>query len=160
MTGELSNTAPAPLAVPSAYDNYSLPLLQTEISLTQLRIAELQKNLDAISTEIGRRFATPLLEQMKANSAQSVTIEVGDDGFRFKGSVSKTVSWDSDALQKLAAKMDWVRAQHFFKIKFSVAEAMFKSIEPGEFKNELTAARTTKCGRLKIEMIAPKHDEA
>ncbi len=94
---------------------------------------------------------------MGVKGALSATIE-GPDGFKFKGSISKSVSWDSNALQKLAAEMDWEKAQHYFKIKFSVAEAMFKSVEPGQFKNALIDARTTKDGQLKIEMIAPKND--
>ncbi len=157
MTREMTN-APLPAPPPPAYDNYSLPQLQAVISSTQAEIEVLQKALGLVSVEIGRRFATPLLESMKSKDARSTTIE-GPDGFKFKGSVGKTVSWDSDALQKLAAEMDWEKAQHYFKIN-AVAEAVFKSIEPGEFKNEITLARTTKDGQLKIEMIAPKNDDA
>jgi hypothetical protein len=136
------------------YSGYSLPQLQAAISISQGLIADHQAELGRVATEIGRRFSTPLLVQMKAKDTRSVTIE-GPDGFKFKGSVGKTVTWDSGALQKLAAEMDWAKAQHYFKIKFSVAEAMFKSVEPGKFKDKLTDARTTKDGQLKIEMIAP-----
>ena len=157
MSNDPSALVAAVAAMPSAYSAYSLPQLQTEISLTQMRIDELQKNLVSVSVEIGRRFSDYLLAEMEAKSARSTTIEA-PDGFKIKGSIGKTVSWNSDALQTLAAEMDWEKAQHYFKIKFSVAEAMFKSVEPGDFKDKLTDARTTKDGLLKIEMIAPKND--
>jgi len=137
------------------YSDYSLPQLQAVIAITQDQIAGLQADLGRISFEIGRRFFTPIMEQMKTKKARSATIEA-PDGFKIKGSVSKTVSWDGDALQALASAMDWEKAQHYFKIKFSMAEAMFKSVPPGEFKDMLTAARATKDGQCKIEMIAPK----
>ena len=139
------------------YSDHSLPQLQAAISIAQDHIANHQDELKLMSVEIKRRFADPLMAQMAANNARSATIE-SLDGFKLKGSISKTVSWDSDALQKLAAEMDWAKAQHYFKIKFSVAEAMFKSVEPGKFKDALTDARTTKDGQLRIEMIAPKDD--
>ncbi len=156
MLNEVSDTPSTPSqALPAIYGNHSLSHLRAEIIATQKTIADLQNDLGLISIEIGRRFAEPLLAQMAAKNARSATIDASE-GFKFKGSVGKTVTWDSSALQELAAEMDWAKAQHYFKIKFSVAEAMFKSVEPGPFKDALTAARTTKDGQLKIEMIVPK----
>jgi hypothetical protein len=159
MISEIPNTPCDPAAAAHEdYSNQSLPQLQAAISIAKDHIAGHQADLNSIAFEIGRRFSDYLLAEMEAKEARSTTIEA-PDGFKIKGSVSKTVSWDSSALQKLAAEMDWAKAQHYFRIKFSVAEAMFKSVEPGEFKDKLTDARTTKDGQLKIEMIAPKNEE-
>lgn len=136
---------------------YSLPQLQALISIEQDQITAHQKTLGRVSFEIGRRFFNPIMEQMKAKEARSATIDA-PDGYKIKGSVSKTVSWDSDGLQTIAGSMSWDEVKHYFKIKFTMAEAMFKALPPGEFKDKVTALRTTKDGQCKIEMIAPKDD--
>ena len=131
-------------------------------------IATLKIDIAAINTEIARRFSEQIENSMAAKCKMSTTLDV-EGGFKVKGSVSKTVTWDNDALQKIATGMGWDQVKHYFKIKFTVPEAIYNAVDPcadyvvghgddeasANLKAAMTTARTTKYGDLKVELIAP-----
>ncbi len=70
----------------------------------------------------------------------------------FKAVVDRRVEWNSDALKEIAAGMSPVDAATFFKITYSVADAMFKAILNPELKAKLTVARLVKYSEPKISL--------
>lgn len=73
-------------------------------------------------------------------------------GVVVKADISQTVSWDQEKLKAIAGTLDWPTAQQLFKITFTVPEAVYKNMLPGELKDKLTDARTTKTGDIKINV--------
>lgn len=98
-----------------------------------------------------------LTDANKMKSGGSLTTEL--HGAKFVVEASKTVSWDSDKLQNVAAKLSWNVVKAIFKIKFEVAEAKFKDLavnaQAGMFDQEtfnaIRDARTVKIGEPKIK---------
>lgn len=140
-------------AVPATYGDFPLPALHAEMKQEKALIAAAKIKLDLLNYEVERRFGDALAEKRSEQDKLSTTLNI-DDEFKVKGSVSKKVTWDSGICQTIAASMSWDQAHHFFKIKFTVAEAIFKAIEPGTLKDAMTKARTVEYGEPKVELIA------
>lgn len=137
-----------------------------ELSLTEIAHERQEYGLAAervktylanIQTEIDRRFSgaakLTLDEQGKSYGTASREIE---GGFKLKADIKQTVKWDGAALKAIAAGMGTLQEiEHWFKIEFSVPEAKFKAIPPGDLLDDVTAARTTKLSPLKVTLIDP-----
>jgi hypothetical protein len=130
-------------------DNYALDDLVSMRGVSQAAIDHAKAEIAAIDTEYTRRFGPTLQDVLDNTGKQSTSHEI-EGGFKAKGSISKTVTWDSDILQTVAATLDWEMIQHYFKIKFSIAEAIFKAVPPGKLKDTFALARTVKYGDLKV----------
>ncbi len=133
----------------------SISSLQSERSNAVEAAASAKQRISAVDAELVRRFGeqgkTALANLGKETGTTTLELE---NGPKLKADVSKTVKWDGDALAALAADMTWENASHFFEIKFSMKEAMYKAQPPGNFLDSLTAARTVKTGDIKIEFAA------
>lgn len=134
-------------------DNYDLTYLVNQRNHAEDEKAAANARIAEIDAEFVRRFGSTLYGKLKASDKEtgSVTAET-EDGFKLKGEVSKTVKWDSGALQTVAMGMSWEEIQHYFKIAFSVPEAIYKAIPPSKLKDALTKARTVKPGDLKVKV--------
>lgn len=81
------------------------------------------------------------------------------DGGKFTLKAEKTVKWDSDKLQNLAATLPWATVAALFKIKFEVTEAKYADIKTNteaglldpSILAAINAARTVTIGEAKIE---------
>ena len=135
----------------------SLDELATERQELRDITAGYEGELVNIEAEITRRFsALGALALDDAGKDYGTATREIKGGYKLKAEIKQTVKWDSDALQTIASDMTWEKIQHWFKIAFSVPEANFKAMEPGEFKDALTRARTTKLAPLKITLIDPE----
>lgn len=106
--------------------------------------------IDAKITDVLSETARKALAAADKTSGD-VTITVVD-GLQFKATVPKTVKYDSDRLQQVAATLPWQKTTQLFKIDFSVPEANYKALqklEP-ELAAKIEEARTVKYGAMKI----------
>ena len=100
-----------------------------------------------VAQELQGRYAESAkqaLEQAgKSHGAISLPLQ---DGFGIKADSKQTVTWDSDALQAVAATLPWERVVALFKIKFSMSETIYKGVAAlsPELRAKIDAARTTK----------------
>lgn len=122
-------------------------------------VAEIERN-KAILQQIDDHFAEVLgagmREMMSTSGKQSGEITwTLEDGSRYKGSVSKTVKYDSDKLQRIASSMPWDKAQNVFKIELSVPEATYQDIRKLDpaLAREIEEARTVRYGDIKVTPI-------
>lgn len=142
-------TAPA-----GRFHNRSLEdLNQVKVGLL-MALKTATAEISEIDAEYHRRFSSGLGEKLIAESKQSTTMEI-EGGFKAKGSISKSIKWDGDILQTIAVAMNWEEIQHYFKIDFSMSEAIFKALPPGKLRDTVGAARTVKYGDLKVAVTAP-----
>ena len=129
----------------------------TELSLAELRARIVEAAAYATraanygkeaAAEIDRRLQQDAKNLMAAKGKTSgeATLEV--DGEKYKVEISKSVSWNNDALQQVASTLDWATTQKLFKIDLSVSETIFKAAESTnpELFAQLQAARTVKYG--------------
>lgn len=142
-----------PQALPAVYAQHSVAALYGKMEEVNRRIKNEKAELVLLNGEIERRFGEAVHRKRDEQDKLSTTLDI-DDEFKVKGSVSKKVIWDTGICQTIAASMSWDQAHHFFKIKFTVAEAIFKAIEPGTLKDAMTKARTVEYGEPKVELIA------
>lgn len=70
--------------------------------------------------------------------------------------IRQTVAWDQDKLKALAATMPWADVKHYFDIKFSVKESVYKAVPPSPLKVALDDARTTMIGGIAVELERKK----
>lgn len=110
--------------------------------------------LKALLDELRSRVESEAAALFAAGGKQAGDITFMADGVKLKASISKTVKWDNDKLQAIAASMDWSMAQRVFDISFKVPEATFKAIPDPELVAKLEAARTVKYGELSIKPVA------
>lgn len=114
----------------------------------------------AILQQIDDRFAEVLgagmREMMSTSGKQSGEITwTLEDGSKYKGSISKTVKYDSEKLQRIASTMPWDKAQKVFKIDLSVPEITYQNIvklDPA-LAIEIEDARTVRYGEIKVTPI-------
>lgn len=114
----------------------------------------------AILQQIDDRFAEVLgagmREMMSTSGKQSGEITwTLEDGSKYKCSVSKTVKYDSEKLQRIASAMPWEKAQKVFRIELSVPEATYQNIvklDPA-LANEIEDARTVRYGDIRVTPI-------
>ena len=130
-------------------ENHDLNQLVAIRDAAQADIDEAKAETADVDAEYVRRFGPALEGVLTEAGKQSTTVDV-EGGFKAKGSISKTVKWDSDILQTIAASMSWEEIKHYFKIDFSVPEAIFKAIPPGKLQEAVEKARTVKYGDLKV----------
>ena len=155
---EIMNNAPRLQQAPPAnsLEPYTIEQLDTEREFATLHMAQAKADITAIDAEYTRRFKDQVETDMTLNESRSATLDL-PGGFKAKGSVSKTVKWDGDALKKIAATMSWAQASHFFKIAFTMAEATFNALDPtSELAKTAKGARTVKYGDLRVTVEAPK----
>jgi len=134
--------------------DYTIDELAADIASIEAVIAEQTGWLADRNAELANRFSGALSNKLNKNTALSGSLEV--DGHKIKGSISKSVKWDSDKLQRMASIMGWDEIQHYFKITFSMSETVFKGMLPGPLQEEMAAARTVKYGDLKVSLVPPK----
>lgn len=124
--------------------------LREETLINQAIVEKAKARLDEVQDELRSRFAqtlaSSLVEQDKTHGQH--TFEV--DGIKITGKVDQTVSWDSAALEKVAATLPWEQVSRTFAIKFSVPEAKFKAISDPKLLDRLIDARTVKLSDPKI----------
>lgn len=137
----------APVA--GRFDNHGLDQLTDLRFASQNTIGEAKDCIAAIDAEYLRRFGSHLESTLAEAGKQSTSVDI-EGGFKAKGSISKTVKWDSGILQTIAASMSWEEIKHYFKIDFAVPEAIFKALPPGKLKEAVGKARTVKYGDLKV----------
>lgn len=130
-------------------DNYGLDTLVAERQDFLDALTGLKFEIAEIDAEYARRFGPTLEGVLSEQGKQSTSVEI-EGGFKAKGSISKTVKWDSDILQTVAASMSWEDVKHYFKIDFAVPEAIFKALPPGKLQEAVAKARTVKYGDLKV----------
>jgi hypothetical protein len=135
----------------------ALVALQGEIANALVALHEHQKLVDA---EVSRRFAIRAESALKGlgkwdGGSTQLAIE---DGCVIKASRSKTTSYDSDALMKVASTMAWDRAQAIFTIRFGVSETIYKGLKAADpdLASRVEAARTVKTGDLKLTITTAK----
>lgn len=85
----------------------------------------------------------------KTAGALTVTL---DGGLVAKADIPKKVKWDQAKLQAIAAGLPWAQVAHLFKIEFTVPEAKFKALMPGELRDAVAAARDETTGALKFDV--------
>lgn len=113
--------------------------------------AALKTQQTALKTEFTRRWGNALTKQLATTLKSTTNLE--DMGFQVKGEVDKTVTWDSKKLMDLASTMPFADVLAFFKIKFEVPEATYKSLLPSDPKKAaIDAARTVKYGDVKVTL--------
>lgn len=142
----------------SRFDNYSLAQIHQLQGATRDEIATQKVHLAELDAEIYRRFEKVgyyHLAELGKEGGSTTFDAGGEDGlnFKVKASISKSVKWDGAALQKIASGMTWEEIQHYFKISFSMAEAIYKALPPGDLKKNVEAARTTKYADMKVELV-------
>lgn len=111
----------------------------------------------AILQQIDDHFAQALGGEMRrmmtaAGKASGDVTWTLPDGTKFKGSISKTVKYDSDKLREIAGTMPWDKAQQIFKIELSVPEANYQAAQKLDPKlaDRIADARTVRFGDIKI----------
>lgn len=146
MNGKNADYATMPL--PDLYD--CLTASEAELFATKGRHV-------ALLAEIGKRFTPNVRAAITLSGKPSGTFNTDlGSGFTAKAEVSKKVEWDQDKLRALAGAMTLEEVFHYFKIEFSVPEAIYKALPPGELKKKIDAARTTKYGDPKITIVPPE----
>lgn len=101
----------------------------------------------------------------KLETGGSTTVE--DSGGKFTFEAAKSVKWDSDKLQNIAAGLKWNMVISLFKIKFEMTETQYKNlvsnVQAGVIDQSIldavNDARTVNIGEAKIksaELIQPK----
>lgn len=75
------------------------------------------------------------------------------DGIKAIGKATKTVKWDSDKLQAVAAELPWPTVERLFDIKFSMKEAIYKAIPDESLRAKVNEARTTKVAPLAVSFV-------
>ncbi len=133
------------------FDNYGLDQLTSFRATSQAVIDKEKVAIAEIDAEYLRRFGSHIEDVLDSAGKQSTTVDI-EGGFKAKGSISKTVKWDSDVLQTIAVSMGWEEIKHYFKIAFTMPEAIFKALPPGPLKEAVEKARTVKYGELKVSI--------
>lgn len=123
-------------------------LADPKIVSTQQKIARLNKELTIRVHETVKAAYADAQKEDGTLTVKSVP------GVVVKGSISKKVEWDQTKLMALASTLPWDKVQHYFKLEFSVPEAIFKAVEPGPMRDALVAARTVKRGDLSVTVSA------
>ena len=144
-----------------ADDLREMPLDELSDSRLELstRLSAVQRDLAAIQDEINRRFeGAAKLALDEAGKEHGTATRTMEGGYKIKADIKQTVKWNSDVLQVIASDMDWEQIQHWFKISFSVPEAKFKAMPPGDLQKAVATARTTKLAPLKVTLIDPEAD--
>lgn len=139
---------------PTRFNNLPLDLLLSARAAAVATKAATASTLAQMDAELLSRYGNAFKDIFAAEQKESGTFTRELDGQKFKGSKSKKVEWDSAALQALASGMSWDEIKHYFKIKFSVPEAIFNAVAPGDLRASFSAARTVKNGDLKIEVVS------
>lgn len=131
----------------------TLSELRDAIAEAELAKANADTTLKLLLDTLRSRVESEAAALFAADGKQAGDITFMADGVKLKASISKTVKWDNDKLQSIAAGMDWSMAQRVFDISFKVPEATFKAIPDPELVAKLEAARTVKYGELSIKPI-------
>ncbi len=78
------------------------------------------------------------------------TVPFALDNEMFKSVIDKRVSYDSEALQRIAGSIPFEKAMSLFKVEYSISEKVFQAITDADLKKRITDARTVKYGAPKI----------
>jgi hypothetical protein len=123
----------------------------SEVEAHELAVAPLNAELDAIRAAVEARYTHRVVDAYGNRASGDVTVPL--DGIaKLKGSRSKAVKWDGEALRKLATSLSIAEINHLFKIDFSIPESIYKALPPGPLKDKIDAARTVKYGALQIDL--------
>jgi len=117
-------------------------------------IEEQQSVLNLANAALSGRFVDVATAQYAAKEKESGQLGFVHDGCAVKAGISKTVQWDGDALKAIASEMDWGLASHYFDISFKMSEKIYNALPPGELRDKVTAARTTKLGAMSLKIAA------
>lgn len=120
--------------------------VKEEVKAAKARLSELE---GALATRL-EPFARNEYEMVGKDSG---TLTFERDGHKFKAEIRKTVTWDNDKLQAVAASLPWTTVERLFDIKFSVPETRFKAISDDDLLQKVTEARTTKLSDMKISCV-------
>ena len=140
--------------------DYSVMPIAELYGVLQASEAELARTKAAhavLLNAVGERYTGAVQAALTADGRPSGTFSNIDIGDRFSvtAEISKSVSYDQDKLKALAGTLTWPEVCHYFKIEFTVPEAIYKAIPPGPVKTAIEAARTTKYGAPKLKIVPP-----
>lgn len=109
-----------------------------------------QLEMKEIDAELVRRYGQAGKEKLLEAGKNHGTLTFEQEGAKLKFELKQAVTWDGDALREIARSMDMSQIDHLFDIKFSVPEAKFNALMPGNLRDRIARARTTKPGDAKI----------
>lgn len=117
--------------------------LDNEIVEAKLRRDEVEGHIIAL--------ADPLAGSVyKRENKVDGTVRFALDDQMFKSVIDKRVTYDSDALQRIAGGLSFEESQRLFKVTFSISETVFKTITDPDVKQRIMDARTVKYAAPKI----------
>ena len=124
--------------------------LDSAILATTIALETAKTKLSLLLFELQSRVKDDVMHDFAAAGKDSGTMTIHRGNRKYKAEIRKTVSWDSDKLQAVAAGMPWNAVERLFDIKFSVAEGKFNAISDDELLAKIMEARTTKLSELKV----------
>ena len=131
--------------------------LREAVELVARGAKPLTDEVARVEAHVQERFSEAVSVAYSREKKKSGKLNIKrEDGFVIEANISKTVKWDSDKLKAVAQGMSWEEIQHYFKIDFSVSEAIFKALPPGPIRDAITNARTTNYGDPKVKLSAPQ----
>lgn len=125
--------------------------LQDEI---KAEIKKQQQRLDKLLDGVSLKFSADFVKERKAKDGDFGLVRVEHQGYEIEQTVPKRVSWDQLQLLNIEIKIknDWKsNSAEYIKTERSVEEKKY-SAWPTEIKKLFEPARTTKPGKVKIEI--------
>lgn len=129
----------------------TIPELKKEaIYLAECR-AELDKEMERIEKQILDQCIDEFSAVLRDRGQEHGDVTLERDGATVKISVSKTVSWDSEALQAIAEGAS-EEIRKMFKVKVTVPEREFAMLSMTEIGKDIAKARTVKYGSPRVSI--------
>lgn len=122
----------------------------------QRALAEAQADVKEYGAEVARRFAATAKAAYEAAGKEHGKVSFDlHSGLAIEANTSKSVSWDNDKLMAIARDLSWTEVDHYFTVKFTMSETIYKGLLPGsDIKAKVDAARTVKYGDPSIKLVS------
>lgn len=119
-------------------------------------LALLTAERKAIVAELMVRYAVAIDMAFDANKKTHGKVKVLEGSLELEAEVRQTVEWDQAKLTAAGESMAPDEARHLLKVELSVPEKVYNALPPGDVKDALTTARTTKLSAPSIKVRFPK----
>lgn len=113
--------------------------------------AELDKEMEKIEKQILDQCIDEFNATLRDRGQEHGDVTIERHGTTVKVSVSKTVTWDSEALQAIAEGAS-EEIREMFKVKVTVPEREFAMLSMTEIGKDIAKARTVKYGSPRVSL--------
>jgi hypothetical protein len=112
--------------------------------------AELKRQKEVFAVVMARRYEDKARAVYQAEKKDTGTVNLAaSNTLSLKVEIDKKVEWAQDALLAIFNKMKPEDARHYAKVKYEVAEAVYKAAPPA-VQAQLKTARTVRAGKMRF----------